>query len=572
MGEMNKICMIGIDGGTFDLIEPWVKKGHLPHIRRIMFTGSYGVLKSSIPDNSAPAWTSMITGKNPGKHRVFSFTSPNRDIAEIKITNSRTRGSPSIWDTFSKSGRKVCVINVPLTYPPEQVDGIMISGMDTPSTDKSYTYPESLKHELIKQFGRYKIEPEMATTWTSLSEKGKLAYINEVHSIAELRCRVATYLLEKYPWDFFMVVFVATDRIQHKFWGDMDRSYPFFKENAHPKIQSAIFDTYRLIDSFIGKIVGVLPEHTSLLIVSDHGFGPRSRKVVSINQLLHNHHLLQYKSLQGNTLAHKVHLMKRIGFDLSRRILSPRQQQTLKKLFPFLEGKAFSYLHFASIDWSKTKAFAEEPLGLIWINRKDRFRMGIVNPGEEYEEVCNKILTLLKGINNPETGLPILRYVFRKHEVYTGTYLNEAPDVVFSYSDHFSFPENKFTSHLFKNDNFLGEIKDVREFFHITGIHRPDGIIILNGDSIRSNAKIEDAQVIDVLPTCLYLAGLPLPKSMDGRILTEIIQDRFIEGNPIRYDKEEPEYMRMVRPNGTEIYSPEEQKQIEDRLKHLGYL
>lgn len=571
MGEKGKICIIGIDGGTFDLIKPWVEQGHLPHIRRIMSTGSYGVLKSSIPDNSAPAWTSIVTGKNPGKHRVFGFTSPNRDIAEIKITNRLTRTSSALWNIFSKHKRKTCVINVPLTYPPEPVEGIMISGMDTPDTDKTYTYPESLKNEIIKQFGKYKIEPETATTWTSLNEKGKLAYINEIHDIAELHCEAATYLFKKHPWDFFMVVFVATDRVQHKYWADMDRSSPFFKENTHPNIRNAIFDTYRLMDACIGKIVDMLPQDMSLFIVSDHGFGLRSPRVVSINRLLQRYGFLQYKKPQGNNPLSTINLVKSILSDLSQRFLSPKQKQRLKKLFPFLEGKAFTYLRFANIDWIKTKAFAEEPMGTIWINRKDRFKTGAVNSGKEYEEVCGDIVTLLKGIQDPESGLPILQSVFRKDEVYGGQYLNEAPDIVFSYGTNFSFPESTSISRLFSDDNFIARITDVKEFLEISGIHRPNGIIMANGKNIRNHARIQEVSVIDVAPTCLYLAGLSIPDDVDGRVLTEMIEETFIQQNPIRFDKES----NRIAVNNTEnlkVYSPEDQELIEKRLKDLGYL
>ncbi|MBN2373238.1 alkaline phosphatase family protein [bacterium] len=572
MKEKNRICIIGIDGATFDLIKPWAARGYLPNIQGIIFNGSHGILKSSIPDNSAPAWTSIVTGKNPGKHRVFGFTSPGTDIARIRITNSLTKASSSIWDVFGRHGRKVCVINVPLTYPPEEVDGIMISGMDTPNADKGFTYPESLKKELNERFGRYRIEPETATTWTELSEKGKMEYIAEVHEIARLRCRVASYLLKKYPWDFFMVVFVAADRIQHKFWGDMDSGYPFFPKNTHHRIRNAVLDTYRLIDSLAGEIAAGLSADASLAVVSDHGFGPRSPNVISVNRLLNIHGLLKYKTHQGGKgMASRLGSIRRIASDLSRRRLSPKHQQRLKALFPFLRGKAFSCLHFSNIDWEKTKAFADEPMGLVWINRKYRFGTGIVEAGEEYEKVCDDIVALLKGINDPDTGLPVFQCVCKKQDVYSGPFLSESPDIVFSYSGAFSFPENRGSSMLFKDGDFMGRVKDGKEFLQITGTHRPDGIIILSGKNIRKGVTLKDADVTDVAPTCLFLAGLPVSADIDGRVLTEAIDEAFIRGNPVEYESCPDDYGRIKTEGGCD-YSQDDQKQIKERLKNLGYL
>lgn len=567
MKENNKVCIIGIDGGTFTLIKPWAEKGYLPNLHSIITNGSHSILDSSIPDNSAPAWTSIITGKNPGKHMVFGFTSPGSDIANIRISNSQTRASASIWDIFSRNNKKVCVINVPLTYPPEEVNGIMISGMDTPGIDTVYTYPESLKDELNKEFGRYRIEPETATAWTSLSEKKKLAYIDEIHDIARLRCQVVASFLRKYPWDLFMVVFVAVDRIQHKFWGDMDRSYPFFLSNTPDKLQNAILNTYRLIDSFVGKISSLLSDDTTLVIVSDHGFGPRSPDVVSVNRFLNRHHLLKYKREAQGGFAGGVHSMNSIIFDFAKRKLSPRRQQILKKVFPFLRGKAVSYLNFAGIDWSKTKVFADEPMGLIWVNRKGRFNMGIVTPGNEYEDVRCQTIALLRGLKDPKTGRAIIRSVYKKEDVYTGQFLNEAPDIVFSYNDEFSFPENTSLSRLFKGDDFIGRANDVGELLQITGIHRPDGIIIFKGRNIRKGARLEGARVIDVMPTSLYLSGMPIPEDVDGRVLNEIIEEGFIKRNPVHYED-----IRRDKKDSAVVYSEEEEKRIEARLKDLGYL
>ena len=573
MANKARTCIVGIDGATFDLIRPWADAGLLPNISRLMSAGASGVLISSVPDNSAPAWTSIVTGRNPGKHRVFGFTAPGSDIAKIKITNSRTRAAAPIWELFNRNGQKVCVINVPLTYPAEHVDGVMISGMDTPGTEVPYTYPESLKDELNDKFGRYRIEPEHATTWTLLSDRAKTAYIDEVHDIARLRCRVARHLMATRPWDFFMVVFVATDRIQHKFWEDMPDAGSTGPGQTGPSASGAVLETYRLIDSFVGEIAADLPEDATLAIVSDHGFGPRSRKVISVNRLLSTHGLLAYKNERQSVLTQKLRMAKGMLFDVFQKTLPPKQRHRLKKLLPFLSGKAFAYLNFANIDWSATSAYVDEPMGLVWINRKDRFDMGIVDGPAQYKQVQDRIISLLESVKDPQTHLPILQRVCRKQDVFEGPYLDEAPDIVFSYGEGYTFGENKPTSKLFEGDSFLAEVTDSRQLLQITGVHRPEGIFVLSGRNVMANSTTRQASVVDVLPTCLYLAGLEIPKDVDGRVLTEVVDSDFQAANAIKTAQSPADAVEEVKEaRDSDVYSDQDQEKIEQRLRNLGYL
>src|SRR5689334_13033273 len=132
---MHPVFIIGWDGATFDLIRPWVAQGKLPHIARLMETGAHGSLRSNLPPMTFPAWSSFMTGKNPGKHGIFDFTRPRPGRYELEFVNGGHRRAASFWQILTRAGRKVVSISVPCTFPPEAVDGVMISGFDAPGLE-----------------------------------------------------------------------------------------------------------------------------------------------------------------------------------------------------------------------------------------------------------------------------------------------------------------------------------------------------------------------------------------------------------------------------------------------------
>src|ERR1700745_805664 len=136
-----KIVIIGLDSATGDLIRPWADQGLLPNLRKISENGVSGELESAIPPLTPPAWTSFMTGKNPGKHGIFHFLEPQPGSYAMRYANAGSRRSPTIWQLLSSAGRNVGTVNVPFTYPPEQIQGFQISGMDTPSEKSPFIHP-----------------------------------------------------------------------------------------------------------------------------------------------------------------------------------------------------------------------------------------------------------------------------------------------------------------------------------------------------------------------------------------------------------------------------------------------
>src|SRR5215813_2846442 len=162
---MSKVVILGLDGATFDLILPWVQSGKLPHFAQLLHQGISGRLRSTVPPMSPPAWNSFMTGKNPGKHGIFDFTGRKPQSYETSFINAAWRRAPDFWQYLTEAGKRIAVLSVPFTYPPEKVNGIMISGFDAPGiaglVDRSATYPPELCEEIRSRVGEYPMAPNL---------------------------------------------------------------------------------------------------------------------------------------------------------------------------------------------------------------------------------------------------------------------------------------------------------------------------------------------------------------------------------------------------------------------------
>ena len=263
-----RVLVIGVDSFSMDLILKW--REYLPNLNRMIEQGTYGYMRSTVPPFTPPAWTAILTGKNPGKTGIFDWiTYPQRKDEKIRVVYSYDIKAETVFDILSKNGKKVVSLNVPLTYPPWKVNGYMVSGIPTPVKENAViTYPESLKDELDEIVSGYQIQPMV-----NLQIKGKEEeYIEEFSKTLVKRFEAALYLLHMIDWDLFFLVFFAIDSVQHYFWHHMDENHPL--HNPNNKYKDVIKNFYIQIDSLIGKILSEIPENTYTFVISDHGMGP----------------------------------------------------------------------------------------------------------------------------------------------------------------------------------------------------------------------------------------------------------------------------------------------------------
>jgi len=553
----HKVFVIGLDGATLDLIKPWASRGKLPHLTKIMENGSFGKLRSTIHPLTAPAWSSFMTGKNPGKHGIFDFVTFIPNSYEIRYNNGLSRRSPSLWRILSDAWKKVIVVNVPFTFPPEKVNGILISGLDTPSTESTFTYPPSLYKEIKDNVGEYVIMAQYKNS------KGRSGYVSDIFHMIENRAATVQYLMGNYPWDFFMVVFNATDIVQHTFWKYMDPHHSQYDADEAARYGNVILNVYQNIDEKIGHIMESLDEKTTLIIMSDHGAGPL-KKAVYLNKWLELQNLLRF-SLKGNGAQVPSNLWKNL-LGICKRNLPRSAKKIIYKFFPEIKAKVDSFLVTSHIDWPHTKAFSCGVHGNIMINLMGRQPMGTVQPGQEYEELRSKIIARLSDLVDPETEERVVEKVYRREELYHGNFVHSAPDLLIQWKDYAYTAQQDYgegVKSIFQSRNKF----EFSEKEH-NGSHRLDGIIMMHGKPIQAGTELKGSEIIDLAPTILYLMGIDIPEDMDGKVLTSALTKDFIDAHPISY--KETTQGDLQEPAST--YTHEEVQKIEGRLKDLGYL
>lgn len=549
------VIIVGLDGATFDLILPWIKDGKLPFLHEVMENGAYGELKSVIPTISPAAWSSFMTGVNPGKHGILGFFNLKRSSYKVEVVNSGHRKAKEFWMLLGEHGNKVGIVNVPLTYPPKQVNGFMITGMLTPPKARNFTYPPSFRNEINGIIGGDSLDP----LFTYLEGEG--LFIEKLFDSTWKLAQLCFTLIKQYKPDLFTVVFNGTDYIQHRFWHLIDPSHPRHKMENGEKLGNIILEYYQFLDGILREIYSLAGEDATLIFISDHGAGPLL-KYFHINYWLLCNGFLYLKRTPKTKIKEYLY---RVG-------LSPEKiyNMLLKARVGNLGFKGYRadrklrlaieklFLSLSDIDWKRTKAFSIGS-GLIYINLKGREPYGIVCPGEEYEKVRDEIISQLSSFKDPETGDHVVEKVYRKEELYVGPLLDKFPDlIILPKPGYVTFEECEFGAY-----SLLTPAKAV------SGSHRLKGIILMKGPEIKSGLKIENARIIDVAPTVLYLFGVPIPSYMDGRPLSEAIEKTLIE-NSVENSLKESKAESM--PSEISPFTPEEEEEIKRRLRKLGYI
>jgi predicted AlkP superfamily phosphohydrolase/phosphomutase len=544
-----RTIIIGVDGATFDLLDPLMKAGWLPTFERLIRDGAAGALDSWPNSNSAAAWTSMVTGYNPGQHAVYDFGDAPPQRGQVwHPTTGRDRRKDPFWLTLTAAGQTAGVINVPISYPADPI-GFMLAGMDTPGLDsKGFTHPPELYTELRRQGINYVIDTEKLS---EAARRDPFAFPPQVRNMVEARARATLYLMDTRPWDVVMSVFTATDRMQHSFWPASIEA--LVAQQAHP-----LRSLYQQIDAFLVQILERVDERTTLLIVSDHGFGPMQQAPRGVNRLFSRTGLLAYRSSdEGRRKSWFDHLVA-----WGRRTIPDRHQRNLAMLLPRLRRRVMNDRKFKGIDWSRTKAFFEGSSCRVWINLEGRQPEGIV-PQAEYAEVCRQVRELLLGITDPDSGRRLVRSVRPRDEVYSGPHVGRGADLLVDW-DYGAMRDAVRCMHEGKAIDLKPEgEKGAGDAW--LGNHRPLGILLAYGAGVKAGTRIEGARIMDIAPTVLHRQGLPIPADMDGRVLTGLFApgaDGVAHASPAAATKapEQPEIDEAER------------LQIEQRLRDLGYI
>ncbi|CAN5550238.1 alkaline phosphatase family protein [soil metagenome] len=570
MKTVPKAVVIGLDSATWTVIRPWMAEGSMPNLARLMKDGVSGSLESVLPPITPPAWTSFMTGKNPGKHGIFHFVETEHGGYAMNYANATSRRSPTVWKLLNNAGYSVGTMNIPFTYPPEPLNGFQISGMDTPSESSPFIHPPELRDELLKHLGEIQLDLRFLGAMTT--DERRYQVLAEMEQLDRQWTKVALYLLENHPQDVMMFVFMSIDTVQHYFWQHMDKNHFIHDPELAPKFGDAVRKVYERLDAAAGQIIDRLPPETAVFVVSDHGGGPVVDRTIFLNRYLAQLGLLHYHEKAASGLRTLANKLLRLGFSLARGTLSSRQKSRLALLFPkMLQKTEMAYSSFTSIDWSRTKAYCSEVLASppsIWINLKGLKPEGIVEPAD-YDALVNLIIAKLAELKDPRDGQPVIKRVYRRDEIFHGPFANEGADLVLDwwsenslFSTQPSFPEDTDKPALVIREHKPSASSEWG------GTHRLQGIIVARAPALKTGAEIENSHLIDVAPTILHLLGVSVPEDMDGTVLTDAFRPEFLAQNSVQSGAASGT-SGADRPSG---YTDEESAKVEERLQALGYL
>jgi len=529
-----KVILFGLDGGTWNILNPWISNNKLPTLRKIVDSGSTAVLKSTIPCLTVPALPSLLTGMNPGSHGILTFVKSDGTPITLKGIQY-----PKLWNVLEKHGFKSCIVGVRATFPPERLNGVMISG-SVPSDKSDYTYPNDLKEKI-----RFKDDHLEKKIRDLKRKKRNKAYRRKLVDliIEETEGRYAVFkkLNKEENYDFSMFWVEETDLIHHILW----------------EYRKSLLQFYVRLDDVLSDVLLTFPDRT-LFIVSDHGFESRASEYFFVNTWLQKEEYLRQKNIApkrflnlGLFFAYKV-LLSLAGTDPTRlgellaflaRFHSPRHKSLLS------QKCTMKRIDIPWIDKEKSKAYLYTPFGIK------------VNSCSNYEGIREEIVEKLRKLENQD-GDKVVRDVWKREEVYVGEYLDEIPDIVFLTSERYEpFPS--------LTENLFARMGKERTCWWRSGDHSRaiDGILLAHGPEIRKGKNLGIAKIEDIFPTILHLMGCAIPEHVNGEILMEIFEENTEPAN------RKPRFLKFTQVSREALdLERKDAEKIKQKLRDLGYI
>lgn len=518
-----RLVIVGLDGATWTRLGPLIDEGVCPSLGRLARCGFAGTLHSCQPPLSPPAWATMMTGVNAGKHGVFDFyyrpRGEDRGYGRRVVGSAEWR-SPALWEHASHRGLGVGVIAMPMCYPPPRVRGFFVSGLGTPAEDCDYTEPPALKGELRRALGRYVVECGDGTTYGS-----PRAFLTRCREAGDSMLAASRYLWRRNDLDLFITVLVYPDRFQHFFWRYLDPEDP--RHEPWPEAVEEYRRWFAAADAFVGELARAVETWGgTLLVVSDHGFG-RVERYFYVNRWLERQ---GYLALRPGAIDRGCGLLE-------------------------------------AIDWSRTRAYSLCEYGELRLNLRGRDPCGIVSPGTQAEELCRELTWRLKELRDPRDGLPVVDWVRRGRDVYCGPWAGEAPDLVFTLRGCSYLAYVSGRGKEFREQGEVFSFPAGRE--HYSGGHRVEGVCLAYGPAVRRGAFSPQLTLADIAPTSLYLLGVPVDPAMEGRVAAELLDPDYLTAHPLRWM---PVDGAAGGASSEEGYTPEEEALVTARLEALGYV
>ena len=427
-------------------------RGSLPHLDRLIDSGTFGPLRSTIPPITVPAWASMLSGWDPGELGLYGFRNRIPGSRGLRLVESGDLRLPMLWDRLGEYGRRVSILFVPPSYPPRPVNGELISCFLTPDADSPHTYPPELAGELRARFGPYRPDVENYRS----EERPRL--LQEIYALSAQRFAIAEHLLRTRRSDLTALVDIGPDRFHHAFWSQIDPDDPHHV--AEGRFAGEGLRYYQFLDDRIGALLAAAGDDCAVLVVSDHGARPL-RACVCINEWL----------IERGYLV---------------------LERYPERVTPFDQ---------LAIDWSRTRAWGEGGYyARICLNLRGREPEGCVDPAEA-DRLCERLARELGELRGP-AGEVLANRCVRPEQTYrrvTGL----APELMvffdeLAYRSLGSVGQRRLFSS--RNDSGLDACN-----------HAWDGIFIASGPGITPRGQLAAISCEDIAATLYALLDVPAP-------------------------------------------------------------
>jgi len=527
--------LIGIDGATFDILDPLMDQGIMPVLQGMIDGGVRAQLDSVVPPLTPPAWVTLMTGRSPGHHGVLDFFTPSAPGSRhLRTLTSHHVTAEYLWQIASRAGCTVTALNYPYMTPPRPLNGYSLSGWIPWRHLRRGSYPAELFDEIkgLLGFGAHDMGMDLKIEAKCIDGCDPAEYLDwiDLHLRRERNWMdTLRYLRQKDPTDFIAVLFDGTDKLQHLCWRHVDPAYAASLSPADQQIHKRSLELYRQLDGFIAEIIAMAGPSATVVIASDHGFGP-TVETFYLNAWLHAHGYLAWAENPPTDEAGEG----RIGLE------------------------ALSRLSFM-LDWSRTTAHAvtSSSNGIRIRMRREPGDGGIAP--EEYDGFRARLADELLGWEDPATGTPVVTRVWRREEIFDGPHLAEAPDLTLRLRDY------GFAS-------ILNSDRLVRPRPYVMGTHRPDGVFVACGPGLRRGHRMEGSlSLLDVAPLLLYALDIPVPADLERPVPAQLFDPAWLEQHPVKVGAP-TEPVRPLQSAARSTEDLESEQEVLERLRALGYV
>ena len=529
--------LIGLDGATFSVLDPLMDQGHMPFLKSFLAGGVRAGLRTIIPPLTPPAWTSLITGQRPGRHGVFDFfRMDSRETRYIRFFNSSDVGCETVFSLASSQGLKVTALNFPSMFPPPRLDGYVVPGWVPWRQLRLACWPSDLLDSFksgIPEFNQrelamdIKLEARATEGISSYDEYGPWI---ELHIRREQNWfSILRYLRQQDPSALTAVLFDGVDKLQHLCWRFLrpEDDQPLTTE-SELRLREMCLTYFRELDRLLMQICELAGPESTVVMASDHGFGP-TYEVFHLNAWLAQNGYLGWSEKAGGAQDGAL-----LGVEQVAR-------------------------HTWMLDWNRTKAFAATPTsnGIYIVTSKDGQSPGV--PEAEYHSFRQRLANELRDFRDPSNGERVVTEVWTREEVFSGANGELAPDLTLTLRDGGLI-------------SILPSEEPLRRRDRIAGAHRPVGVFAARGPGVRRGADAGELSLLDVAPVILYSLDLAVPAEMQGRVPQEIFDPSLLASRPVRVSSQTKATAAAVSHAEGGVLSKEDEQVVMERLRELGYI